>query len=168
MTIVQPDPVNPDEIDRIWFEANRLMEFVVQAAADLSVSLPSDHYFDLGEPVHSCPALAIGLATTTTGIPNAPPGGIGEFAVHGLPPMWTLTLVAEIIRCAAKPNSTGVVPRSKSIAQVKQASADTAVLMRAANLRVQDLMGQLSGNIEYLEPQGNAYATRLNLSLPVH
>lgn len=168
MTIVQPDPTNPTEIERIWFEVDRLMQFIVEASDDFGVSLPTDHYFDLGEPVHDCPAVAIGIATTSTGIPEAASAGIGEFAPHGLPPMWTLTLVAEIIRCAAKPTSSGTVPRAKLIAQVKQASADTAVLMRAANRRTQDLLGQLTGNIEYLEPQGTSYATRLNISIPVH
>lgn len=166
---VQPVGTLPDEVDRVWFEVDRLMAFIVEVAEDLGVALPADRYFDLGEPVHACPAVVVAVATTNTGLPEAPPPGLGEFAMHQQQPAWTLILVADIIRCAAVPKQgRGTVPYDQLIAQVKQASADTAVLIGAANKRTQDRWGQLTGAITYLEPQGNAYATRLALNIAVH
>jgi hypothetical protein len=164
---VQPVAVLPDEKDRVFFEADRLLTFINEAADDLDVELPESQYLDMVETVHACPSVVVALAPMNTGIPEALPLGIGQYDDHSLP-AWTVNLYADIIRCAAKPGSNGVVPRAILTAQVQQASEDSAVLRGAVAKRIGDRWGHIVASIQFLAPQGDNYATRLLASIALH
>jgi len=167
---VQPVPLVdlPAEKDRVYFEADRLLTLINEAADELEVDLPESQGLDFAETVHTCPSVIVALAPLNTGIPEAATQGIGQFDGHS-GPAWTINLFADIVRCAAKPNaSTGVVPRDVLTAQVQQASEDAAVLMLAVNKRLGDRWGHVVATVQFLAPQGDNYATRLAAAVAVH
>lgn len=167
---VQPVTTLPDEVDRISFEVNRFLDFIVESADDLEVDLPEKRFVDLGtDVVHGCPAVVIYNTQASTGTPEAEPGAPGgQFGVHGMEPMWNLTMWCDIIRCAAKMNRDGQVPPAELTAQTAQASRDMAVIMRAVNKRVKDRWGRPTARIQFLSPQGESYATRGIVTVTVH
>ena len=166
---VQPVPLVdlPAEKDRVYFEADRLLTLINEAADELEVDLPESQGLDFVETVHTCPSVIVALAPLTTGIPDALPLGIGQLDGHS-GPAWTINLYADIVRCAAKPGTNGIVPRATLTAQVQQASEDSAVLRRAADLRLNDRWGHITATIQFLEPRGDNYATRLVAAIAMH
>jgi hypothetical protein len=170
---VQPVPLAslPAEVDRVWFEADRLLKFINESAValDQDDTLPSSQYLDITEAVHDCPCVAVTIGNLSLGLPGAPASGIGELAIHTMDPAWTVILTADIVRCAAQPSGGGTVsPKSKLTDQVKQASRDAAVLVRATNQRRGDFWGYLLGGVQFLPPQGTSYSTRLNVQVALH
>jgi hypothetical protein len=168
---VHPVPLAqlPAEKDRVYFEADRLLTLINEAGVVLNVDLPESQGLDFVETVHTCPSVIVALAPNmNTGIPEAPTQGIGQYDGHS-EPAWTISLYADIVRCAAKPNpTTGIVPRGQLTAQVQQASEDSAVLREAVNRRIKDRWGHVTATIQFLAPQGDNYATRLIASIAMH
>lgn len=120
--------------------AGLILKGIVDAAFELSVTLPTTQYVTSGTAVHDCEQVVVTAASLRPGAPSA--GNISS----GLPGAattapwcenaWSLVLSAEIVRdCAPTPSRSGVVPKPKYTKTLHDfTSPDAAVLMRAIDI----------------------------------
>lgn len=151
-----------EQVDRVFAEANQFLEFVVAEADELLVDLPTKQYVATGQAVHDCEQVVVTLVELNTGLPGAP-----TFVIENCPPTWAQAMMVDIVRCGPAPNSKGVVASAKITAHSKVQSKDVAVLMGAANRRVNMRFGAVAGQILFPPPEGVYYVTRLVLQVPV-
>lgn len=151
------------ETERVFAEAEKFLGYIVDAADELGVELPEKHVVTSGEAVHDCNQVVV----TVTGIATGPPGA-ETFVLDNCPPMWTMSIDVDIVRCGLEPNNKGQVSVHKLTLAAEQSSADTAVLMNATNRKLNERFGGLIASIVYLPPSGGTYVTRLQLQLSVN
>jgi hypothetical protein len=154
---------------RLFDEAERFLDLVVDAATELGVTLPDKQYITVGEAVHDCEQVAVTLAAVSIGLPNMPQTGINEIG-NCCPPAWSMHLAVDIVRCVPTPiGSSGVVSADRLTDSAEVFSQDTAILLDAASARQQNyLFGNLVAAVQYLPPSGGFGSSRLLLQLGVH
>jgi hypothetical protein len=167
VTVVTVTPV--EQKLRLFDEAERFLDLVIDAAAELGVDLPNKQYITTGEAVHDCEQVAVTLAAVSIGLPNMPPTGINEVG-NCCPPAWSMHLVVDIVRCVPTPiGSSGVVSADRLTESAEVFSQDTAILLDATAARQQNyLFGNLVAAVQYPPPSGGFGTSRLLLQLGVH
>jgi hypothetical protein len=167
VTVVTVTPV--EQRLRLFDEAERFLDLVIDAAAALDVTLPGKQYITVGEAVYDCEQVAVTMMAVSIGLPNMPPVGINEIG-NCCPPGWSMHLAVDIVRCVPTPTgSSGVVSADRLTEAAEMFGQDAAVLLDATAARQQNyLFGNLVAAIQYPPPSGKFGASRLLLQLGVH
>jgi hypothetical protein len=152
---------------RLFAEAQRFLDLVVDAAAELGIELPAKQYITTGEAAYDCNQVVVAIQAVSIGLPNMPPTGINEIG-NCCPPAWSMHLAVDIVRCHPT-SSTGVVSAERLTTAAEESAQDTAVLLDATAARQQDyLFGNLVATVQYQPPSGGMAASRLLVQLGVH
>ena len=149
---------------RMFNFAQKTLNFVVEAAIENLVDLPSRQYTTSGSAVYDCEQVAVTAATLNTGFPGQGTPGIP--ASSDCYPIWSIVLEIAIVRCAPEISmQTGSISVQKMNETFRRSSMDANVLMDtitklsafedvftnlAASITTQGFNGQLVGTIARL------------------
>lgn len=164
------EAVAPFDVDRVSNEVNSVMLAVVNAAANLGVSLPTRQIVGPGTVPYDCEQVVVSIQMVVTGAPENhgqpttgtwPPGGEANMT------MFTGTFLVAIVRNAnaVMNGANGTVPPNPDqyLADLTQASADVAVLEAAANQIAAANISATPRTVTTGSPQGGLVAVTMRI-----
>ena len=150
-----------------YTEADKLLSYVLQAAMDASIDLPTRQYVTSGQAVYDCEQVAVTAVAATTGLPvSTTPGG--SSLSGACPPGWQLTLELAIVRCCPVPAEDSTPPSAQQLsAHAKVQGGDTHILMAAADSRASERFGNVTCVVSYPPPSGGLAATVARMTVAI-
>lgn len=153
----------------------RVLDTIVQASDDMSVTLPARQLQLTGGATWDCAMLYVAAMSVQLGLPEPAAGtGVESFGAESWPgvgntTMWTLTVEAGIVRpvCAVSADPQGRVPPTADqfLTDLTAISADTAVLVNAAYTLVGQGRQPVPQTTTVFHPQGGFGGVQLTTTV---
>lgn len=151
-------------MSRIFAEAEKFLQFVIDAAGEQGAVLPEKHVIVMGLAAYDCEMVTVQINELDTGLPGAP-----EPVQSNCAPTWFNICFVDIVRCGPPISNKGKVTAEAQAEHSKVQSLDTEVLMDAVRRWLFDgeSFGPATSTIVYPTREGDFMATRLVLSTTV-
>lgn len=134
-------------------EAQKLLDYVIQAATESNAIIPSKQYVTAGQEVDECEQVVATLLAVQAGLPSSPTPG--PTAIVNCALMWRVTIDVSITRCVPIMSDDGSPPSAASLEQAAQVTAmDTFLLQTAGDLRAAEQWGAVAVTLTYPIPTG--------------
>jgi len=154
-----------DNGHRVYDYAQNLLNIVNQAAAELSLTLPSLQYVTSGEPVADCEQVVVTGISVATGMPAGEPVALGLPVAPGCSPMWSVNLEVGIVRCGPKVLRDGSSTPDELNSSFRSCSTDIAILLAAVEILVLgENLGKVIASIAMGPPEGGMVTTALRVT----
>lgn len=162
-------PVVPPEFTGsigVYTEAEKMLEYVVQAAAESHAPLPARQHVTAGQAVEDCEMVASTVFFARTGAPDSLSPGPQSYI--NCPPMWRATIDVSIHRCVPGMADDGTPPSVDELqTAVKVQAMDTYLLQKAAEFRSLEGFGAVTCLITYPPYSGNFGQTQARYEVAV-
>ena len=129
-------------------EAEKLLNYVVQAAAESNAPIPTKQYVTAGQAVDECEQVVATILVTQAGLPNSPTPGPTDISNCHI--MWRVVVDLDITRCVPIMSDDGTPPSAAALEQAAQVCVmDTYLLQKAGEFRAAEQWGAVSCLISY-------------------
>jgi hypothetical protein len=159
----------PEDNTRLFDAANAFLAYVVDAALDAGIDLPTRQIVTTAAPVEDCEQVSVTIRTVTTGIPGSlqvDPAAIGEY--FACDPMWTMAFDAAITRCIPTINDAGEPPSPTQLLDAAEVSTgDAIILMEAVSRRAAERLGAVLATVSFAEFSGGMGTTSVAVQMVV-
>jgi hypothetical protein len=150
----------------VYDEAQKMLDYLVQAATESMAPIPARQYVTVGQAVEDCEQVVSTIFFARTGVPDSLSPGPQSFI--NCPPMWREIVDLSIHRCVPVMSDSGIPPTPEALEQAAKVEAmDTYLLQKAAEFRSMEGFGAVTCIVTYPPHSGGFGQTQARYEVAV-